>query len=584
MSLTFLNQPWPYLAVAAFAAIIGWYVWTQPRRPGTRYFVWSVVIWFVWAAAAALLVLVRSPGLRFGLWSIQCFCALLEAPFELFFSIEYTGNGKWLIQRGLYLVFLPAFLFLIIAFSLPGALIASEYHFGFEALIGRDPIRWGFYLYIVALIVINLAVLITSLLRAPAFWAPILLIIIGRIVPTIAFILLDPQHLPVLPIQATILFGGFAMLLYFIALYNFGLLRVMPVARDMAISHMPYGLLVFDAENRLVDFNPAARALPNLPLLPERPGNLAWRQISTYALGDWWEKLSLLIRPEPVFQDVTVHTASVDRILRVISLPLIQTSGWRMGQVFLLEDVTETRLAQRQQAQALWAQATLEERGQLANELHDGISQSLAFLNLQSQAAQVYLQTGQAQAAQISLGRLSEAIGEIQAETRELIGNMLSVSQPAENFCDSLTQIVSGFEQQTGLAVHLEFDLGPHDQTETACDLTRLSPPLAVQLIRITQEALANIRKHAYGVSQVSVLLKVHQGQLWLTIADDGPGFDLASLRTNGKHFGLQVMQQRAARVGGQIMIESTPGEGAQINVHVPLELPSQDNIAWSGK
>jgi signal transduction histidine kinase len=101
-------------------------------------------------------------------------------------------------------------------------------------------------------------------------------------------------------------------------------------------------------------------------------------------------------------------------------------------------------------------QATLEERKQLADELHDRLSQSLAFLNLQSQAAQVYLQIGQSDAAQASLARLSEAAGEIQAETRELIGSLLSVSLPAENFCDSLSQILADYEGQAGLATSRE--------------------------------------------------------------------------------------------------------------------------------
>ena len=66
MSFAVLNTPWPYLAIAAFAAMIGWYVWRQPRRPGTRYFAWSVVVWLVWALAAALQLAVASPDCATG--------------------------------------------------------------------------------------------------------------------------------------------------------------------------------------------------------------------------------------------------------------------------------------------------------------------------------------------------------------------------------------------------------------------------------------------------------------------------------------------------------------------------------------
>lgn len=101
MSFTVLKQPWPYLAIAAFAVLIGGYVWTQPDRPGTRYFASTVVVRLVWTMAAAIQVVARSPDLCCGLWVLQIICALLEVPLDLMFSLEYTGNEKWLARRNL---------------------------------------------------------------------------------------------------------------------------------------------------------------------------------------------------------------------------------------------------------------------------------------------------------------------------------------------------------------------------------------------------------------------------------------------------------------------------------------------------
>ena len=278
-------------------------------------------------------------------------------------------------------------------------------------------------------------------------------------------------------------------------------------------------------------------------------------------------------------QDLAVRYGSQELIFRVISMPLLQASGWRMGQVYLIEDATQARRAQRQLAQSLWAQATQEEREQLADELHDGLSQSLAFLNFQTQAAQVYLQTGQSQAAQASLTRLSEAADEIQEDTRELIGSLLSVSLPADNFCDTLRQILDGFKQRTGMEVNLEITDGSEKADgmldASACfDPARVLPSVGVQLIRITQEALVNVRKHARGARRVDVQLTTNERQLSITITDDGVGFDLTAEHEAGKHFGLQVMRQRAARVGGQIFVSSTPGKGTHIEICVPLGAP----------
>ncbi len=89
--------------------------------------------------------------------------------------------------------------------------------------------------------------------------------------------------------------------------------------------------------------------------------------------------------------------------------------------------------------------------------------------------------------------------------------------------------------------------------------------------MRITQEALANVRKHARGASQVSVGIKNVEGQLLLTIIDDGTGFNPTGQNVGRKHFGLQVMRQHAARIGGQVVIDASPGKGTCIEVRVPL-------------
>ena len=313
-------------------------------------------VWLVWALAAALQLVFRSSALSYALWVLQIFCAMLEAPLELLFSLEYTGSEQWLKRRWMPLLFLPALAIVVLAVLLPGATVGAERLWGLELFQGRELLKWGYFLYTVILILVNLGVLLACLLRARAFWAPILLVCLGRVIPAVAFVLLDAQELPVAPIQVTILFAAPSMLAYFVALYSYGLLRVMPVARDLVISRMPYALIVLDAENRLVDFNLAAQALPGLPPLPGRPGDLLLRLDAQRALGGWWDRISPLVGSQPAAQDVTVYNEGGEQIYRVLSQPLLHASGWRMGQVLLFEDVTQARLAQSQQAQMLWAQ------------------------------------------------------------------------------------------------------------------------------------------------------------------------------------------------------------------------------------
>ena len=114
--INFLSSPWPYITTAALAVLIGWYVWKQPLRPGTRYFRWLVVIWFVWSIVAALYNLIPSSEIRYVLWVAQGVFPLLGPPLVLMIVLEYTGNEKWLVYRSLYLLFIPALLILVISF------------------------------------------------------------------------------------------------------------------------------------------------------------------------------------------------------------------------------------------------------------------------------------------------------------------------------------------------------------------------------------------------------------------------------------------------------------------------------------
>jgi signal transduction histidine kinase len=82
---------------------------------------------------------------------------------------------------------------------------------------------------------------------------------------------------------------------------------------------------------------------------------------------------------------------------------------------------------------------------------------------------------------------------------------------------------------------------------------------------------LANVRKHAGAPDQIGVRLRADAAQLQLAITDNGVGFDQALLGIGDKHFGLEVMRQRAARIGGQLAVHSAPGAGTRVEVCVPM-------------
>jgi two-component system nitrate/nitrite sensor histidine kinase NarX len=98
-----------------------------------------------------------------------------------------------------------------------------------------------------------------------------------------------------------------------------------------------------------------------------------------------------------------------------------------------------------------------------------------------------------------------------------------------------------------------------------------LSPVVEIEALRILQEALTNVYKHAYA-HHVVVRLQNQSDFIEMSIHDDGQGFDLQSVDENGSHYGLRIMQERAERVGGRFKIQTAPGFGTHIRVSLPTE------------
>jgi len=89
------------------------------------------------------------------------------------------------------------------------------------------------------------------------------------------------------------------------------------------------------------------------------------------------------------------------------------------------------------------------------------------------------------------------------------------------------------------------------------------------QVVRVVQEALTNVRRHASS-SRATVTLERHGGQAVVSVKDDGTGFDVNSLASGQHHFGLKVMKTRAKRIGGRLSVDSAPGQGTAITLRWP--------------
>jgi signal transduction histidine kinase len=553
---------WPFLATAIFTALLTFYTRKQPNRPGKRYFMLILFIWMIMALASAAEMSTDSGTIRYAALQVQIFCGMLTGPLLLFFTFEYTGHHHWLTPRRMALLLLPVIISQILA--LTNSLhqwtwIENGVRLDLPSL--RGPAAHAGILYAYACWIAATIIFASTLLRARAFVAPILLIMVGQAVPRLVFLLAPEGMNGFSSLQLAILSSNLSILTYFFALFNFRLLRVQPVARDAVLERMDYSVIVLDAENRLVDFNPAVQTLPGVT------GDLKTGHPMMQALPVWWQYLSPLKGKEAVTAEVIL--APGKQVYEVHSLPLLHASGWHTGHIFILNDVTPAWRARQQIAQHQWNQATLQERQQLAQELHDGLSQNLAFLNLESQAAQVYLAAGQYENARQCLDRLVEELHQMQGNTREMIGDLMIVSSQIGDFLETLRQILINFEKHSGIHAVLKVE----DEAESACCPEVLDSTMVVQLLRIVQEALTNIRKHAQKASQVYVRIWTQDRQMRLSIQDDGAGFEPSTvLPVQNKHFGLRIVRQRAARIGAQVTIQSAIGAGTIIELRIPMD------------
>lgn len=213
-----------------------------------------------------------------------------------------------------------------------------------------------------------------------------------------------------------------------------------------------------------------------------------------------------------------------------------------------------------QQVRAL---ATTEERERIAREMHDSLAQVLGYVNAKAQAAQVLLASNQVERASDHLRQMAEASRAAYADVREGILSLRTSLEDGRSFVDTLQDYLNVWREQSGVEATLDADSRAEG---------RLQPLTEVQLLRIVQEALTNVRKHA-GATRAIISMHIDDGFLVTSIRDNGVGFPSDERTATGlPRFGMSTMRERAESVGGAFDVTSSAGEGTCITVRLPVE------------
>lgn len=195
--------------------------------------------------------------------------------------------------------------------------------------------------------------------------------------------------------------------------------------------------------------------------------------------------------------------------------------------------------------------AVVEERNRLAREIHDGLGANLSSLIIQAEY----------------LSNIAGNEAAVQSEITEL---KASAEEAIEELRRSLQMMREDFDLATGVEEYVK-TFRDRSKLEVAFEASghsgRIQPESALAIFRVLQEALSNSLKHSQA-RRVEVKLNFGLNRAQLSVKDDGVGFDVKASKAG--HYGLSNMTERANKVGGEMIVDSTPGHGAHLSFSVP--------------
>jgi len=204
-----------------------------------------------------------------------------------------------------------------------------------------------------------------------------------------------------------------------------------------------------------------------------------------------------------------------------------------------------------------------EERTRIAHELHDSLAQSMASLRFQVRVLDETMHQGDESTTWQQLERIENSLDEANTELRALIANFRAPTYQ-RGLVEAIEQIVSQFRNETRIRTYLQKD----------CTTSTFPRDTEVQILRIIQEALWNIRKHSQAKTVRILIRNSHKDSCHILIEDDGVGINEQVYGSPGEHVGLTIMQERASKIGGSLRVESEPGEGTRVLLDIRHKPP----------
>ncbi|MDI6693812.1 MAG: GAF domain-containing sensor histidine kinase [Anaerolineales bacterium] len=266
---------------------------------------------------------------------------------------------------------------------------------------------------------------------------------------------------------------------------------------------------------------------------------------------------------------VSVPFLSGDRLMGSMELASKTSRVWQEDEIRWLELMGRSIgnvLHHIETINRLQGKAVIQERSRIAQEIHDGLAQLIGTMRIWAEDARLALQHDDIRLAQDDLQKIETSARDAYASLREEILGLRDTLAPGKGILSVMHELLSRYQRQWGIETRLHIS---HGLTENEGSLF-ISPTAEIQLLRIIQEALMNIRRHARA-NLVTVSLQEYDHCLRVEVRDNGQGFDPQAIPED--KLGLRIIRERAASIGATVSIHSVPGDGTR----VILELPKTD-------
>lgn len=482
----------------------------------------------------------------------------------LILCLVFTKPEKSIRLNKLFFLFIiPTITVILVWTDKYHGLVRTNIHLDYSGAFPVIRKQYGPFFYVHALHshVLNLttiSVLLKAMvIRRTIYKKQVIALLIGVCLIVFPNILYITGFSPIKTFDITPVFFGPSGLIMAWSILRYRMFDLIPLAWAAVIENMEAGVMVLDLHDRVLDINPAFSKI-----LGASEQHIMSKNINE--ISEMIPKLKEAILEGAVSNvefSMTMENKQVEYEAQISMLK--DRDGYDIGRFVVAYDITDKKRAEREYYERRWRQAVKDERQRMARDLHDNLGQVLGFINLQAQAVQKELIDSGELIYSKKLDKLIEVAQSTHQQIRDFIHDVRNSELIELDFIAALDKELSNFEIQTVIKVTRR--ITPEFKK------AEVPPDIRIHILNIIKEALNNVRKHARA-GNVYLTCDYVDRNIIVVIKDDGQGFDTVNIKDRNHGFGLKIIEERTAEMGGQLEIKSRPGEGCLISVRIPLD------------